>query len=72
MYIEADHTTKMMIQAWAKHQKDKPQGTEENLCDVDHLRRRMDEWQKQDSGWRLLIGVRLANRALEAVQGRGQ
>lgn len=66
MAVVVDHTTAMMINGLAKHQADRPTDPlDDDYLNVEHLCQRMDDWQRQDNAWRILIGARLVNSALE-------
>ena len=61
-----------LLAEWAKHR------AEGARCGIDHrhdwqnapqwAHDEAEAWQRQDSAWRLLIGVRLANRAIERYE----
>lgn len=59
----------MMLDAWAEHQKTRPDVPEEYLVNINHWTLRMDEWERADQAWRLIIGINLANKALRERLG---
>lgn len=67
MKIDLDATTLVMLAEWVKHSKAEPEVLTEDQVHVEHLRRQMDEWQRQEDAWWLLIGARLARAALEVA-----
>ena len=67
MNIRVDNTTERLIDAWREHQAKKPDAPEDYLCNVEHLRIRMDEWERQDNGYRAIIGARLSALAMETL-----
>ena len=60
-----DKHTEMLIAAWAAHQGLKPDAPADYLVNVDHLRMRMDNWQREDDSYRVLVGSLLATKALD-------
>lgn len=61
-----DDVTSMMLDEWAKHQITKPTEPEDYLANIDHLRRRADQWEATNDALRLIVGTRLADNALRA------
>lgn len=60
-----DRVTEMMLEQWADHRAGEPPDAEEYDVHVEHLARRRNEWERENSAWYLLIGTRLARQAIE-------
>jgi hypothetical protein len=63
MHVPVDPTTEMMLDAWADHRQAEPTpiGDSAPYFAIAEI----DEWQRLDDAYRLLVGTRLAARALE-------
>lgn len=64
-----DHkTVNMMLDAWADHRENKPPEPNPDLGDTTYQIQceEMLEWGHSDRAWKLLVGIHMAENALEA------
>lgn len=57
----------MLVQKWAKHQKTRPFDPDNVGSPPEYAVQMMDQWQREDSSYRLILGTWLANDALHAA-----
>ena len=52
------------IDIWVDHQAKRPDAPDDYLANVDHLRIKADEWERQNQAMHAVIGAQLAQREL--------
>lgn len=63
-----DNVTKMLIEAWRKHQLSQPFNPDPDLMGSppEFAIQQMDQWMREDMSYRNIVGSRLATNALHA------